>query len=116
MARELRRLGLPWEPQAGHYVFDETGFCTKGSPFQEGVYFILNYEYFMRQAGGVECFKRIMLWLPTWHDARQILQTLGVQDEDVASELRSGNAIENQRELLTLYDLIKRTLSSPGVA
>ncbi len=43
MARELRRRGLPWTPQAGHYVFDETGFCSKGSPFQEGVYFILNY-------------------------------------------------------------------------
>jgi hypothetical protein len=40
MAHELRRLGLPWEPRAGHYVYDETGFCSKGSPFQDGVYFM----------------------------------------------------------------------------
>jgi hypothetical protein len=111
MAREFRRLGLPWEPRAGHYVFDETGFCRKGSPFQDGVYFILNYDYFTNHAGGVERFKEIMLWLPTWHDARDILQSLGVSDQEVAAELRERRAIEAGQELLVLYELIAEALS-----
>jgi hypothetical protein len=106
MARELRRLGLPWEPKAGHYVYDETGFCRKASPFQDGVYFVLNYEYFMRQAGGVERFKEIMLWLPTWHDVREILETFGVSNKDVAATLRDRGAIERHQELSVLYEMI----------
>jgi hypothetical protein len=105
---------LPWEPKAGHYVYDETGFCTKGSPFQDGVYFILNYDYFMRQAGGVERFKKIMLWLPTWRDAREILQTYGFTDDEVAKKLRERRAIENQEELLVLYEMIAERLRSGG--
>jgi hypothetical protein len=70
------------------------------------VYFILNYDYFINQAGGVERFKEIMLWLPTWHDARKILQSFGVSDQEVATELWERCAIENQRELLVLYELI----------
>ena len=83
----------------------ETGFCSKTSPFQEGVYFVLNYDYFIRQAGGVERFKEIMLWLPTWHDVREILHSFGVSDEEVAAELRDRGAIEGHQELLVLYEM-----------
>ncbi len=44
LARQLRRNGLAWEPQAGNYVYDETAFCKQPSPFQDRVYFILNPE------------------------------------------------------------------------
>jgi hypothetical protein len=115
MARQLRQLGLPWEPQAGHYVYDETGFCQKGSPFQDGVYFILNYDYFISQAGGVDRFKQIMLWLPIWHDARELLRSLGVSDGEVAAALQTQHAIENQRELLSLFELIAARLTSDQV-
>ena len=50
-ARQLRRIGPSWEPKAGHYVYDETGFCEPTSPFLENVYFILNYPCFMRAVG-----------------------------------------------------------------
>ena len=89
-ARRLRRSGLSWEPSAGHYVYDKTGFCKQASPFQEKVYFILNYPYFMRAVGGVQRFKGIMLWLPTWDDLRGVLRDFGVSDVDVASFLRSA--------------------------
>jgi hypothetical protein len=110
MARHLRQLGLPWEPRAGHYVYDETGFCQKGSPFQDLVYFILNYDYFISQVGGVDRFKQIMLWLPTWHDAREVLCSLGVRDTEVAAALQKQHAIENQRELLSLFEMIAARL------
>ena len=110
-ARRLRRRGLSWEPRAGHYVYDETGFCKQASPFQEKVYFILNYPYFMRAVGGVERFKEIMLWLPTWDDLREVLRDLGVSDSVVARFLRERKAIESGQERLALYELVEPRLS-----
>lgn len=110
LARRLRELGLPWQPQAGHFVLDETGLVDRPSPFQDGVYFILNFDYFMELAGGVEQFKQIMTWLPTWSDARLVLQSLGVADDDVADVLHRERAIQEQTELATLYRLIESTL------
>jgi hypothetical protein len=114
MARQLRRLGLPWEPRAGHYVYDETAFCQKGSPFQDRVYFILNYDYFTNQVGGVDRFKQIMLWLPTWQDARELLRSLGVSDGEVAAALQKQHAIQKQRELLSLFEMIAARLQGNG--
>lgn len=111
-ARRLRRSGLSWEPRAGHYVYDETGFCKQASPFQEKVYFILNYPYFMRAVGGVERFQEIMLWLPTWDDLREVLRDFGVSDVDVASFLVEQSAIELGQERLALYELVEACLSS----
>ena len=115
MARSLRQRGLAWEPRAGHYVFDETGFCKQASPFQDGVYFILNYPYFMRAVGGVDRFKEIMLWLPTWDDLRALLQEFGVSDQEVAEYLHSGRFFESGGERLALYQMVGNCLQM-GVA
>jgi hypothetical protein len=72
----------------------------------------LNYDYFMRQVGGLEKFKQIMLWLPTWQDAREILRDLTVADEEVAARLREHRAIETGGELLQLYEMIAEALSA----
>ena len=111
-ARLLRRSGLAWEPKAGHYDYDETGFCKQTSPFQEKVYFILNYPYFMKAVGGVERFTEIMLWLPVWDDLREILRDFGVSDIDVANLLRERRAIEVGNERLVLYELVESCLSN----
>ncbi|TWU30539.1 hypothetical protein [Bythopirellula polymerisocia] len=109
-ARRLREAGLAWEPRAGHYVYDQTGFCKQTSPFQEKVYFILNYDYFMKSVGGVDRFKQIMLWLPTWYDARQLLETLGVPAEQIVDKLQQQRAIEQGRERFVLYEWIESSL------
>ena len=106
MARKIRQQGLSWEPQVGHYVYDETGFCKQKSPFQDSVYFILNYSYFMRAVGGVDRFKQIMLWLPTWDDLRAVLRELGVSDHDVAEYLKEQHAMEMGTERVALYELV----------
>jgi hypothetical protein len=110
LARQLRRDGMAWEPQAGHYVYDETTFCKQPSPFQDGVYFILNYPYFMKSVGGVARFKEIMTWLPTWDDARDILRSLRVSDDQILEYLREERAIENGSERLALYEMIASSL------
>ena len=76
-ATQLRDLGLYWEPQPGHYVWDEAGLIELPSPFQDGVYFILDLKHFLRRAGTLDGLKQSMVWLPTWRDARLILHTIG---------------------------------------
>jgi hypothetical protein len=111
LAKQLRQRGLDWEPRAGHYVFDETGFCKQTSPFQEKVYFVLNYDYFMKAVGGVDRFKEIMVWLPTWDDARQILRRHGISDQEISKQLTDQQAIECGTERLVLYELIASVLT-----
>ncbi len=110
LARHLRDLGLQWQPKPGHFVFDETGLVDRPSPFQDHVYFILNFDYFMELAGGIERFKKIMTWLPAWCDARAVLQSLGVTDVQVGEVLHREHAIERRSELESLYQLIESTL------
>lgn len=112
LARQLKSAGLPWEPQAGHYVYDETGFCKQASPFQEKVYFVLNYAYFMKAVGGVERFKEIMTWLPTWDDAREILRNYDMSDEEILQQLGAEKAIEKGTERYALYQLIASSLKN----
>lgn len=73
IAVKLHGSNLPWQPQAGHYVYDHKGIIEKSSPFQEGVYFILDIKHFLRIAGSVEGIKDSMCWLPLWEDCRCIL-------------------------------------------
>ena len=111
-ARQLRDLGLRWEPQPGHYVWDEKKLIKQQSPFQEGVYFILDLKHFLRRSGTLDRLKQSMVWLPTWYDARLILQTMEVDDKRVAKTLQSHSAIEQNQELHILYELIAAQLQS----
>lgn len=109
-AKRLKGLGLPWIPEAGHFVLDPLGFCPQPSPFQDRVYFILNYDYFMKKVGGVDRFKEIMVWLPTWYDARQLLRLFDVPDSDVARHLAEQKSIEYGDELSALLELLTDVL------
>lgn len=121
-ACQLKSLGIDWKPSVGHYVYDETGAVQASSPFEEGVYFLLNFECFMRRVGGPERFARLMVWLPTWHDARCVLRSYGVDDQVVQRELVSRGSLTSGTELLLLYEMIARQLrnveagSSPSTA
>jgi len=105
-ARRLRELGLSWFPAPGHFVFDEAGVIEQPSPFQDGVYFILELKHFLRRTGCLDRLKSALFWLPTWHDARELLQSQGVADAEVADALQNAGSIESRGELLTLYRLI----------
>ena len=113
LAIQFKEKGLAWEPTVGNYVHDATAAVKPTSPFQEHVYFLLNYDCFMDRVGGAERFKTIMTWLPTWSDAREILRSLGVSDKEVQDELVRSRALEDGSELLQLYELIAQQLSKP---
>ncbi|TWT54018.1 hypothetical protein Pla22_16520 [Rubripirellula amarantea] len=109
-ARKLRAAGLPWVPMPGQFVLDEHRVVERESPFQDGVFFVLNYEYFMKIAGGEERFRQIMLWLPMWEDCRASLRALGVGDHEVADRLKQCNGFVDGLERSHLYELLLERL------
>jgi hypothetical protein len=113
IAKTLKQLGLPWEPHVGHYVYDANRICPKSSPFQDRVYFVLNFDCFMQHVGGIARFRDNMVWLPTWYDARGILRGLGVADAEVARIAADG--VLQGDELTRIYELILETLSDTVV-
>lgn len=105
-AHVMKALGINWQPQVGHYVYDTARVVQKPSPFQDGVYFILNYDFFMGLIGGIDKFKEVMTWLPTWEDSRSILVSLGITDAELSERLVSDSAFDGARERLAAYRLI----------
>ena len=103
LAEEFKRLGLRWEPSVGNYVYDAAGVVPQSSPFQDHVYFLLNYDCFMRKVGGVARFKQLMVWLPTWHEARLLLRSLGVSSAQVQSELARRDALAQCNDSITSH-------------
>ncbi len=85
LARELRDLGLSWEPCAGQYIWDEAGVIDDPSPIQENVHVIHDVRGILRQAGSMNQLKKAMCWLPTWREARQLLRSMGLSDLKVPS-------------------------------
>jgi hypothetical protein len=110
IAKKLHGLELAWHPQAGQYVFDLKGIIEKSSPFQEGVYFILDIKHFLSRAGSVEDIKAAMCWLPLWEDCRGILKSLGVGWDKIINRINASSAFENNTERLILYRMILEEL------
>jgi hypothetical protein len=111
LARELKAFGLCWTPATGHYVYDEEDRIQETSVFQQGVYLFLDDDDFTDHFGSIEQLKDSLIWLPSWTDAREVLRSMGVHDEDVELELVRRSAIAKGTELLTLYEMIAQELS-----
>ena len=110
MAQKLHELGLPWQPKSGDYVYDIKGIIEKASPFQEGVYFILDIKHFIRRAESIEGIKESMCRLPLWEDCREILKDLGVGWEEISVILEEKSAFDKGIERRVLYDIIHEKL------
>jgi hypothetical protein len=110
VARRLKVAGLPWTPNAGHYVYDPDGLIEQPSPFQPGVYFILDLKHFLRRSETLERLQAALVWLPQWHQARQLLRDQGVSDAEMAERLQTHDALAQRKELVTLYHQLLETL------
>ena len=87
LATRLDRLGLPWTPRVGLYVWDAQCRIRPSSPFQPGVYFFWEVDCFVDYFGSTEALCRSVIWLPTWEQCRQCLAQLGVTSQQVARRL-----------------------------
>jgi len=90
LALELKEAGLAWQPQVGCFVWDHRGVIAHPSPFPKQVYFILSMKRFVAIFGDAEQMKRDLVWLPTWFQARQILDRLPAGGRDMPPEHHSG--------------------------
>ena len=111
IAREIHDFGLPWMPGVGQYVYDLKGVIEKESPFQQGVYFILDIKHFIRRAGSVDEIKETMCWLPLWEDCREILRGFGVSWETVRYRIEKKGAFAGSFEREVLYEIIYEQLA-----
>ena len=106
LKRKLHDSKLPWQPQAGNYVYDIKGIIEKSSPFQEKVFFILDIKHFLKRARSMNGIKESMCWLPLWEDCRNILKELDVSWSRIESQLVKNSAFENNTERQVLYEII----------
>lgn len=95
-----------WKPAPGHYVLDPHRIVERASPFQERIYFVLNYPHFVRLAGGEDQFREKLVWLPTFEQARELLRSIGVSNVQQQQLLIETDSIAENRELETLYEAI----------
>lgn len=116
IARRLKAAGLGWEPEPGHFVFDEDNVVEAPSPFLENVYFILDLKHFLRRAGTVDDLRRRMCWLPTWEQARALLEANGVDSLTLIETLRDRHALETGVERLVAYEMLLDALASESAA
>ena len=109
-ALQLKEAGLPWRPHVGCFVWDREGWIEVPSPFPERIYFILNLGHFLRLLGSIEDVVQKLVWLPTWHQSRQIGAKLGIEDKEL-SDIFSGSAVPGPgQDLLALYGKILENL------
>jgi hypothetical protein len=111
-AREMKQQGLPWCPHVGCFVWDPEGCIAAESPFPLRVYFILSLPRFLDIFGTPAAVAEKLVWVPTWHQARQAAVRLGIGPEAVAG-LWSAPPDPGD-ELLGLYDLIIASLAEGG--
>ncbi len=110
LAREMKQRGLTWQPHVGCFVWDYEEHIQTGSPFPLRVYFILSLHRFIKIFGNLEAVADRLLWLPTWHQARQLAALLGVDQERIADLLSPDSPPSPGDELLGIYRLILEAL------
>ena len=108
-AGRLRGVGLPWDPQPGHYVFDIDGVVKAPSPFQAGVYLINSPNEFAALVGGDAALHERFTWLPTLENAVDWLRAADVEDEAILGAWMAARE-SGQTEREGMYGLILQVL------
>lgn len=110
LAAEIKRLGIPWQPHVGCFVWDPDEHIKAESPFPHRTYFILSLPRFVDLFGSIEAIAEKLVWLPTWHQARLLCQQLGVPDQIVATIWQRQTPPTAGEELVQIYKLLIGTL------
>ena len=101
-AAALKEAGLVWEPQVGCFVWDPEATIPAPSPFGGRIYFVLNLHRCLQFYQSMDELRERLVWLPTWHQARQLLQRMG-------DRWSAGDAGATE-EFLALYERILAAL------
>ncbi len=107
-ALQLKQARLPWMPHVGCFVWDMDEHIQVSSPFPGRIYFILNLGHFLSRFQTIDGMIEKLVWLPTHHQARLLLERYGISNEHVHQRME-GNMTSSE-ELLMLYELLLETL------
>jgi hypothetical protein len=105
-AREMKHRGLAWAPHVGCFVWDPDRYIPAESPFPLRVYFILSLPRFVDIFGSPAAVAEKLVWVPTWHQARQVAAARGIGLSEIAGLWTAETARSPGEELLALYRLI----------
>jgi len=108
IAEQLKQNGLSWHPHIGCFVWDKDKHIEVTSPFPNRIYFILNLGHFLKIFQTTEKIKENLIWLPTWHQARQICEQLHISPDKLKKQLFSENHLKD--DLVGLYKIILKEL------
>lgn len=109
-AKGMKEKGLKWQPHVGCFVWDDQQMIEVPSPFPNRVYFILNLGHFLKRFETIENIADKLVWLPTWHQARQICHRLNIPYAKILHVIQSSNPAEPGTELIGLYRQISEAL------
>ena len=110
LALELKRLGLPWRPHVGCFVWDPERFISYPSPFPNQIYFILSLPRFLDIFGSTENIEAKLVWLPTWHQAGLLCQKMDVCADDLYQSSQLAKAFSADDGIYQLYEWIAEGL------
>ena len=100
----LKKAGLPWTPHVGCFVWDADEHIQVNSPFPGRIYFILNLGHFLKRFDSIDNMIDKLVWLPTHHQARLLLDQYDLAPGDIFRELTAE--MSSTDELQVLYDLL----------
>lgn len=97
----LKKAGLPWQPKQGQYIYDLHQKIKPGSPFQDGVYFMHDFDCFVDYFGSVEKLAEACVWIPTFEEARAMVETQLSVENFKAALMESAELDFLYRHLIT---------------
>ena len=103
-ALNLKNSGLPWTPHVGCFVWDADEHIQVSSPFPGRIYFILNLGHFLKLFQSIDSMMEQLVWLPTHHQARLLLERYDVSAREINALIRPD--MTSREELHMLYDLL----------
>jgi hypothetical protein len=63
-------------------------------------------NHFLKRFPTLESMNQKLVWLPTWHQARQICTSIGIADSSILDVVQDSFRADRNDELLGLYGLI----------
>jgi len=115
MAQKLKETGLPWNPHVGCFVWDPDKQIQPESPFPCRIYFILNLNRFIDIFGSTRDMREKLVWLPTWHQTRQLCERHGVTEKEIAEQWHIDTGILPGDDLMVLYEILMKALKKNDI-
>ena len=110
MAAKLKNAGIPWKPHVGCFIWDRDEYISVPSPFPERIYFILNLGRFTELLGSFEDIAEKLIWIPTWHQARELMNRLSRQQTEEKRIIKIDQSMNLDDEYAALYDMLLQVL------